>query len=146
VNRTLLALLSLVIASAAGCRSVPRRGDLAVEIDLIEQSRRLAADDVPEVLYYSRDQIARLIRVTRPIPEHRHRHSEETIYVLTGEGEMTSAGARWIVRAGDLIVVPRNTPHSLTPNGAGPLAVLSIHGPALEGGDEVLEAELEHDA
>jgi quercetin dioxygenase-like cupin family protein len=45
--------------------------------------------------------------------EHTHPNCEEVVYVLDGEVEHTLGDQRTILRAGDLIVVPRNVSHRL---------------------------------
>jgi quercetin dioxygenase-like cupin family protein len=45
--------------------------------------------------------------------EHIHPNCEEVVYVLDGEVEHTLGGQTARLRAGDLIVVPRNVPHRL---------------------------------
>lgn len=45
--------------------------------------------------------------------EHIHPNCEEVVYVLDGEVEHTLGDQRTTLRAGDLIVVPRNVPHRL---------------------------------
>ncbi len=46
--------------------------------------------------------------------EHVHPNCEEIVYVLEGEVEHTLGDQRTLLKAGDLIVVPRNVPHRLT--------------------------------
>ena len=43
--------------------------------------------------------------------EHIHPNCEEILYVLHGEVEHTLGEQRTVLRTGDLIVIPRNTPH-----------------------------------
>jgi quercetin dioxygenase-like cupin family protein len=45
--------------------------------------------------------------------EHVHPNCEEVVYVLSGAVRHTLGGQETMLRAGDLIVVPRNTPHRL---------------------------------
>jgi quercetin dioxygenase-like cupin family protein len=45
--------------------------------------------------------------------EHIHPNCEEVVYVLDGEVRHTLGGQETVLRAGDLIVVPRNVPHRL---------------------------------
>ena len=45
--------------------------------------------------------------------EHTHPNCEEVVYILDGEVEHTLGSERTTLRAGDLIVVPRNVPHRL---------------------------------
>jgi quercetin dioxygenase-like cupin family protein len=49
--------------------------------------------------------------------EHIHPNCEEVVYVLDGEVEHTLGGQTATLRAGDLIVVPRNVPHRLINRG-----------------------------
>jgi quercetin dioxygenase-like cupin family protein len=46
--------------------------------------------------------------------EHFHPNCEEILFVLEGEVEHTLGDQRTILRAGDLIVVPRNVAHRVT--------------------------------
>jgi len=45
--------------------------------------------------------------------EHIHPNCEEVVYVLDGEVRHTLGDQETVLRAGDLIVVPRNVPHRL---------------------------------
>ncbi len=45
--------------------------------------------------------------------EHTHPNAEEVVYVLEGEVTHTLGDQRVTLRAGDLIVVPRDVPHRL---------------------------------
>jgi len=49
--------------------------------------------------------------------EHIHPNCEEVVYVLDGEVRHTLGGQETVLRAGDLIVVPRNVPHRLINDG-----------------------------
>ena len=49
--------------------------------------------------------------------EHIHPNCEEVVYVLDGEVEHTLGDQATRLRAGDLIVVPRNVPHRLINRG-----------------------------
>lgn len=123
-----------------GCRDIPRSGPVCVEIDLPRQSAQLEARNQPELLFRSPHQQIRLISIDQPVPLHRHEFSEETFYVLAGTGDLELGDHRRPLRAGDLVVVPANTPHGLTPRGAEPIRVLSLYTPELIAGDRVLEA------
>lgn len=49
--------------------------------------------------------------------EHVHPNCEEVVYVIDGEVEHTLGDQSTILRAGDLIVVPRGVPHRLINSG-----------------------------
>ena len=53
--------------------------------------------------------------------EHIHPNCEEVVYVLDGEVEHTLGDQRTTLRAGDLIVLPRNVPHRLINRGNAPV-------------------------
>jgi mannose-6-phosphate isomerase-like protein (cupin superfamily) len=82
-----------------------------------------------------------ILRIAGPIELHRHLESEEIVYVLSGEGTLQLDKDTHALRAGDLFVVPRNTPHAFTPTGRDPAVVLQLFTPRFIDGDRVLEAE-----
>lgn len=53
--------------------------------------------------------------------EHIHPNCEEVVFVLDGEVEHTLGDERVLLRAGDLIVVPRGVPHRLLNRSAAPV-------------------------
>lgn len=55
------------------------------------------------------------------IPPHFHSRTDEIIYILEGEYEVETDGNKCVARAGNLLVVPRGTTHSLK----NPLTVAS---------------------
>jgi quercetin dioxygenase-like cupin family protein len=89
-------------------------------------------------LHASDDQTVNLLRIDGVVPPHRHLHSEETIYIIAGKGTLFLDDGQRDLEAGDLVVVPRNTPHGFVPLD-GPAVVLSIFAPALREGDRVPE-------
>lgn len=58
--------------------------------------------------------------------EHVHPDCEEIVYVLAGELEHTLADQRTLLRAGDLIVVPRGVPHRLINTGDAPVRAFVV--------------------
>lgn len=62
--------------------------------------------------------------------EHTHPNAEEVVYVLEGEVTHTLGDQRVTLRAGDLIVVPRDVPHRLiNESGADMRAVIVFSAP-----------------
>ena len=58
--------------------------------------------------------------------EHVHPNCEEIVYVLEGEVDHTLGDQRTTLRAGDLIVVPRNVPHQLINASAAPVRTFIV--------------------
>lgn len=62
--------------------------------------------------------------------EHTHPNAEEVVYVLEGEVTHTLGAQRVTLRAGDLIVVPRDVPHRLiNESGADMRAIIVFSTP-----------------
>jgi quercetin dioxygenase-like cupin family protein len=58
--------------------------------------------------------------------EHTHPNCEEVVFVLEGEVEHTLGEQTTRLKAGDLIVVPRNVPHCLKNVGNAPVKACVI--------------------
>lgn len=78
-----------------------------------------------------------LIRVDSAVAPHLHRYHTEHVVVLEGEGEMLLGDSVRTVKAGDTVVIPRNTPHAVKVLGYGPLRVISVQAPRFDGTDRV---------
>lgn len=51
-----------------------------------------------------------------------HKHNEyESFYVLSGRGQVISGDQTYQVKKGDLVTIPPQTPHWMTPDGPTPL-------------------------
>ena len=59
--------------------------------------------------------------------------------MVSGQGTLHMKGADRKLKAGDLVIVPRNTVHGYTPTGDEPTVVLSIFTPAYQDGDRLYE-------
>ena len=70
------------------------------------------------------------------VSPHFHRETEEVYYILEGEGMMTVGDERTGVVAGDAILIPLNTVHSLANTGASPMRIVLVCGPAFSRADE----------
>ncbi|MCA9581677.1 MAG: cupin domain-containing protein [Myxococcales bacterium] len=64
------------------------------------------------------------------VPEHTHEASDETLYILGGEGTMRVGTAEIAVAPGRVIHVPRGTVHDLRPRGTQPLHALQVYSPS----------------
>ena len=75
-----------------------------------------------------------LVEETSPaggsVPPHRHRATDEIIYVLEGVYEIAAGAEKLTVEAGDTFAIPRGTTHSLRNLSAGPGRFLAIVTPS----------------
>ena len=57
-----------------------------------------------------------------------HTHPyEEVLIVLEGEATVVAGERELVARAGDVVIVPADTPHAFTNTGDGPLRQIDIH-------------------
>ena len=59
---------------------------------------------------------------------HFHKETEESYFVIKGEGLVTLGDQQKIIKAGDLIVIPLNTEHHIINNGPETLTLLVTAG------------------
>ena len=71
------------------------------------------------------DGLTQLIQLNEALMPHDHAESDETFYVVAGEGNAMVGAASHRLKAGVLVFVPRGTRHGLAPTGKNPLIVLS---------------------
>lgn len=64
------------------------------------------------------------------VPPHFHNQTDEVIYVLEGEYEFEIGGQRRWARKGDVVVIPRRTPHSFRNPLDTPSKMLAIITPS----------------
>lgn len=84
---------------------------------------RLAADPVPEGM--GADYSVRMVRVPPGSrTPHRHPHSDEVTYVVSGTGTAWEGEASTTVGPGDVIFVPRDAPHATVTQGDEDLVLL----------------------
>ena len=72
---------------------------------------------------------------------HKHVEHTENVIILEGEGEMTLGDKKFKVKKGDIVFIPKGTPHSLTVTSAIPVKVLSVQSPFFDGKDRIFIEE-----
>lgn len=71
------------------------------------------------------DGISQIIQLNEALMPHDHADSDETFYVVAGEGNAMIGDSTHRLKAGVFIFVPRGARHGLAPTGKNPLIVLS---------------------
>lgn len=77
-----------------------------------------------------------LIWVKEKVRMHKHAEHTEHVYVLKGKGEMKIGNEVREVKKGDVIFIPKGTPHGVKVTG-GTLKVLSVQSPEFKGKDRI---------
>lgn len=132
-------LLCCVALIASSCHSAPKeRGVLTPggfsssagwtrEEKEVAIARRLLKT-TPESSHF----LIRLLTLEEP---HVHQDHDLVVTVLKGEAEVTMGGKTYPVAKGDLIDIPRGTPHAVKNAGRGACEVYALFTPAFEGKD-----------
>lgn len=82
-----------------------------------------------------------LISVTDKVKSHYHSWHTENLYVISGSAEMKLGDSMLTIKAGDLIVIPPNTVHSIKVKTMEKFQVISIQSPEFKGKDRILVKE-----
>jgi quercetin dioxygenase-like cupin family protein len=80
-------------------------------------------------------------QVTAGIPAHFHRAHEEFVLVQSGTGTLRVGDQTFPMQAGDMLLIPKNTVHSVRATGERPFRGVSVFGPAFDGQDRVVVEE-----
>jgi quercetin dioxygenase-like cupin family protein len=128
IKHTLVVLL-LLLGSQAYAQEIINLDKLSIQTEQSLYSRQLYTDaQVSSFIMELKDEVR----------EHYHRFHTEQVLVLSGKGEIKMGGKKWQnIQAGDLIIIPANTPHAVRVKGKKPMRVLSIQAPNFDGSDRV---------
>lgn len=102
-------------------------------------ARQPATDKPVEVIQLASDANASqfLIFIRTGVAPHKHLTHSESLYVLSGAGEMQLGERRFAIGAGDFVQIPMGAVHGVNVTSAVPLKVLSIQAPEFDGTDRV---------
>ena len=78
-----------------------------------------------------------IIWVKKSVRLHKHVEHTEHVYVLEGSADMQIGNEKMSIVKGDLLIIPKNTPHSLTVTSREALKVISFQSPQFLGKDRV---------
>jgi quercetin dioxygenase-like cupin family protein len=76
-----------------------------------------------------------LVQIRNREQPHIHQTHDATIVMLRGRGRLVLNNRILIARQGDVLFIPRGTPHYYVNGGPGPTVVLAIFSPAYDGKD-----------
>lgn len=135
-------LLLALSASFLGCAPSPHH--VVLPGGAISVAELASRHPIAETANIRADEIARtsgasvhLVQVRGGETPHRHLAHDLVVTVVQGEGELTVAGTRHALVAGDVAVVPRGTSHWFVRRGAGPATAIVTFIPPLDAPDNV---------
>lgn len=76
-----------------------------------------------------------VITIRKSVGLHKHDLHTEHVYILEGSGEMQLGKDHLSVVKGDLVIIPKGTPHSLEVTSIESMRILSIQSPEYDGDD-----------
>jgi len=125
--------LPLLLAAASACSAR-------------DESQVLRVEPATEVLSFSSELLFRSPRLSMhrsvalaPLGAHFHRHSEESIYVISGSARMRIGDEWHELSAGSLVHVPKGVVHELVP--AGIVTAISTFSPPFRDRDREFVVE-----
>jgi mannose-6-phosphate isomerase-like protein (cupin superfamily) len=89
-------------------------------------------------LYSDSNSSSFVIIIPKEVKKHLHQFHSEQVYVISGEADMLLGDKTIHIKAGDIIYIPKNTPHAVTVTSKEPLKILSVQAPYFDGKDRVM--------
>ena len=78
-----------------------------------------------------------VIVIKKEVKAHKHLNHTEHVVVLAGTGQMKLGDKQFEIKKGDVLLIPKNTVHSVKTTSKDPLKVLSLHAPYFDGKDRI---------
>ena len=137
--RLATSILVLVLAGCASPRPRLLDPDGARTLDDLLAARPLAATAPIRADEVGRTPAAsvHLIQLRAAETPHVHASHDLAVTMLRGDGVLTVGGRALPMRAGDVSVVPRGTPHWFAPRGTAPAVAFAVFAPPLDAPDVV---------
>jgi len=99
-----------------------------------------------DVIAYDSTSSMYLTQVQSAMESHRHLAHDENVWIIRGAGRLTLGGEKYRVKAGQVIHIPRNTPHAFHNLGSSPAVAVSVFSPGFDGKDTVSDPTPKADA
>lgn len=79
-----------------------------------------------------------VIFIKKEVKLHKHNTHTEHVMVLQGEGTMVLGDSTFTIKKGDIVFIPKGTPHKVLTTSKIPLKVISIQSPNFDGSDRIM--------
>lgn len=79
-----------------------------------------------------------LIIVPKEVKSHYHADHTEQVIILSGEADMILGEQKLHIKAGDVIIIPKGTKHSVIVTSTDPLKIISVQAPYFDGTDRIM--------
>jgi len=78
------------------------------------------------------------IIIPKEVKPHYHANHTEQVVVLSGEADMMLGDQKLHIKAGDVIIIPKGTVHSVIVTSKDPLKIISVQAPYFDGTDRIM--------
>lgn len=78
------------------------------------------------------------ITIKKEVKLHKHAGHSEHVIVMEGEGLMKLGDNSFTIKKGDIVFIPKNTPHAVKTTSKTALKVISIQSPLFDGKDRIM--------
>lgn len=78
------------------------------------------------------------IIIPKEVKPHYHAAHTEQVVVLSGEADMMLGDQHLHIKAGDVILIPKGTKHSVLVTSKEPLKIISVQAPYFDGTDRIM--------
>ena len=79
-----------------------------------------------------------VIFIKKEVKLHKHNAHTEHVMVLQGEGTMVLGDSTFTIKKGNIVFIPKGTPHKVLTTSKIPLKVISIQSPNFDGSDRLM--------
>ena len=79
-----------------------------------------------------------LIIIPKEVKAHYHAGHTEQVIILSGEADMMLGDRKLHIKAGDVIIIPKGTTHSVIVTSKEPLKIISVQAPYFDGSDRIM--------
>lgn len=123
-------ILCIVFAGIVHSQQLIQPKSITPEADYENIHIEKVADDALQTTF--------VIWVRHSVREHYHAWHTETVHVVEGSAEMTLGDSTFVIHPGDLIHIPKGTPHGVTQVlSEATLKVVSVQSPRFYGDDRI---------
>lgn len=127
--KTIFTFLALVIGTSTYAQTWQNADTVTCPIDVENIYVRPLYSDSLSSSY--------VIFIKKAVKLHKHISHTEHVLVIEGSGNMVLGDKVMSIKKGDVIFIPKNTPHSVATTSKKPLKVISIQSPQFLGKDRI---------
>lgn len=134
-----LAFVVLLAGASAAWAQTGTPGPGVYDIDSLLNEHQLVKGQAfrSDVIAWDSTSSVHLTQVETVVEMHHHAAHDENVWIVRGSGRLTLGDRKIKVKAGQMVHVPRGTPHAFHNMGSNPAVVISVFSPGFDGKDRI---------